>query len=74
VVRNGIDREITPGQIFFQRNAVLDHRMASVSGHVAPEGGDLVEHPIWIQDAHRPVLDSDRHSAREQPLNLLRGG
>jgi hypothetical protein len=46
----------------------------AIAAHIVAERGDLVHHPVPVDDADGAVLDPHGRGALEQPLNLLRPG
>ena len=74
MVRDGVDREVAPGEVLLERHAVGHDRVAAIRDDVAPEGGHLVDHPEAVEHAHRPVLLPDRRGAAEQRRDLRRRG
>ena len=77
VIGDGVDREVTAGEIVVKRDAVRHDRVPPVRGHVPSEGGHLVEHSAPVEDAHRAVLLADRSGVAEKAHDLRgrrRGG
>jgi hypothetical protein len=74
MIGNGIDREVAPGQVILQRHPVCHHGVTSIRGHVAAEGGDLVQLSAMVENPHRTVLHAYRDRAAKEPLHLFRRG
>jgi len=70
---DGVNRQIAPGKIFFQRRSKLHDCVTSIRLHISTEGGHFVHYACIVENPNGPKINAYRDSAPKKPPDLLGG-